>query len=200
MLARVNIESMRSSQGALAWPYKVAVVGVMSLVACGTLVTFGTAGAEPSDSSVDAAALPGTNEASPQVQGQVLPPAQSLLTSQDLLSTLNLTDYSPVNADALEDEDEKDDEKKAEEKKKKKAAAAATAAAGQPATAATTSTTPTTSSPSPAPTTNSPSPSPSPKPSPTPTPTPTQTTPPPTPTGNPNCQYATWRALNPGQC
>ena len=75
-----------SSTGALAWPYKIAVVAVMAIVACGTLVTFGSAGAEtPSSSKVSA--LPGGDEASPTVQGQVAPPSSSLLNGADLLST-----------------------------------------------------------------------------------------------------------------
>ena len=100
-----------SSTGALAWPYKIAVVAVMTLVAGGTLVTFGSARAEtPSSSQV--AALPGSDEASPRVEGQVLPPSNSLLNGADLLSTLNLTDYSPGDTTllSLPDEDDGDED------------------------------------------------------------------------------------------
>jgi hypothetical protein len=53
-----------SGTGTLAWPYKIAVVAVMTLVAGGTLVTFGSAGAETPASS-EVSALPGRDEASP---------------------------------------------------------------------------------------------------------------------------------------
>jgi hypothetical protein len=99
-----------SATGALAWPYKIAVVAVMAIVACGTLVTFGSAGAEtPSSSKVSA--LPGSDEASPTVEGQVIPPSNNtLLNGADLLSTLNLTDYSPGDTTfSLSDGDSDDD-------------------------------------------------------------------------------------------
>ncbi len=102
-----------SSTGALAWPYKIAVVAVMALVACGTLVTFGSAGAETASASAQAGALPGSDEARPTVEGQVVPPlSTSLLNSADLLSTLNLTDYSPGDTDlfSLSDDDEDDED------------------------------------------------------------------------------------------
>ena len=112
-LSRLGSMPGLSSTGALAWPYKVAVVAVMALVACGTLVTFGSAGAE-TPSSAEVAALPGTDEASPSVEGQVLPPTnQALLNSDDLLSSLNLTDYSPDDTTAFslfDDDEDNDDE------------------------------------------------------------------------------------------
>jgi outer membrane biosynthesis protein TonB len=113
------------STGALAWPYKIAVVAVMALVACGTLVTFGSAGAETKQGSSETTALPGSDEANPIVEGQVLPPTNdALLNSTDLLSTLNLTDFSPDGSPFLplpddEDDDEnKDDDAKSDIKKK----------------------------------------------------------------------------------
>ena len=101
-----------SSTGVVAWPYKIAVVAVMALVACGTLVTFGSAGAETASASAQAGALPGSDEARPTVEGQVVPPFNTgLLNSADLLSTLNLTDYSPGDTDlfSLSDDDEDED-------------------------------------------------------------------------------------------
>jgi hypothetical protein len=101
-----------SATGALAWPYKIAVVAVMAIVACGTLVTFGSAGAE-TPSSAEVSALPGSDEANPTVEGQVLPPSNALLNGADLMSTLNLTDYSPADGDtttfSLVDDDDSDD-------------------------------------------------------------------------------------------
>jgi len=117
-----------SATGALAWPYKIAVVAVMALVAGGTLVTFGSAGAETPTSS-QAAALPGTDEASPSVEGQVLPPNNALLNGADLLSTLNLSDYGPgegatlsLSDDDDEDSDDNGDEDNKSDTKKKPAA------------------------------------------------------------------------------
>src|SRR5688572_20218411 len=77
-----------SATGALAWPYKIAVVAVMAIVASGTLVTFGSAGAE-APSSAEVSALPGSDEASPSVEGQVIPPSTSLLNADDLMASLN---------------------------------------------------------------------------------------------------------------
>jgi len=128
-LSRLGSMPGLSTTGALAWPYKVAVVAVMALVACGTLVTFGSAGAE-TPSSAEVSALPGTDEASPRVEGQVLPPTnQTLLNSQDLLSSLNLTDYSPedtttfsLSDDDDESDEDNDDESTTSDTKKKPAA------------------------------------------------------------------------------
>ncbi|HUP99322.1 MAG TPA: hypothetical protein VM093_02580 [Aeromicrobium sp.] len=183
-LERVQFGPMLSSSGSLSVPYKIAIVAVMALVACGTLVTFGTADAETTRSSYDATALPGTNEVSPQVQGQVLPPTQSLLTSQDLLATLNLTDYSPVASDTDNDDsdDQSDDNSDKGKKNKKKATSRTSARPTTKATATTKTTTapkpaPTTTAPKPAPTTAVPNPVPTtsaPKPSPSPTPKPTK--------------------------
>jgi hypothetical protein len=142
-----------SSTGALAWPYKIAVVAVMAIVACGTLVTFGSAGAEtPSSSKVSA--LPGSDEASPTVQGQVVPPSNSLLNGADLLSTLNLTDYSPGDTDlSLFDDDSGDSSDDDSDDDSK-------LASSTPTPTTTTTTKPTsgteTTSPSPTPTTSSP--------------------------------------------
>ncbi len=165
-----------SSTGALAWPYKIAVVAVMALVACGTLVTFGSAGAE-TPSSAERSALPGTDEARPSVEGQVLPPASAaLLNSSDLLSSLNLTDYSPEDTTSFsltgDDDDEDSDEDSDEETK---ASTTKTATTTKPTTKPTTS--PTTSAPNPKPTTSSPT---------TPAPTPTKTTSPPEPVEGPS--------------
>jgi hypothetical protein len=104
------------STGALAWPYKIAAVAVMALVACGTLVTFGSAQAE-TPSSAELAALPGTDEANPSVEGQVLPPtSQGLLNANDLLSSLNLTDYTPGDDDlSLFDDDDGEDSEDSDE-------------------------------------------------------------------------------------
>jgi hypothetical protein len=161
-----------SATGALAWPYKIAVVAVMAIVACGTLVTFGSAGAE-TPTSTDVSALPGSDEASPTVEGQVIPPTTSLLNADDLMSSLNLTDYSPDDPTLFglpedEDNDDNDDSDDDEDTKadiKKKLATA------NPTTS------PTTSSPDPKPTTSSPT---------TPAPTPTKTTSPPEPVEGPN--------------
>ncbi len=156
------------STGALAWPYKIAVVAVMALVACGTLVTFGSAGAETPVNSSEAAALPGSDEANPIVEGEPLPPpSDALLNSTDLLSTLNLTDYSPDDTTFLDlsddDDDDKNDDKDEDTKSdiKKKLAASpkpSPTSTGKP-----------TDSPSP-----NPQPSESPKPSPEPEPEPTK--------------------------
>ena len=162
-----------SATGALAWPYKIAVVAVMALVACGTLVTFGSAGAD-TPSSAEVAALPGTDEASPSVEGQVLPPQnQALLNSQDLLASLNLTDYTPSDLDpfSLSDSDDSDDSDNSDD--------------NSTTTKKTTSTTPkptTSSSPKPVATS---SPKPTPSPEPTKTPEPVKTTPAPSPSPTP---------------
>lgn len=174
-LGRFQVGPLLSSTGSLSLPYKIAIVAVMALVACGTLVTFGTAGAETAASSSDTAALPGTDEASPQVQGQVLPPSQSLLTSADLLSTLNLTDYSPGETTVVDDSDDSDDESDNKNNNKKKSTKPAAKATPKPTTKATTAApkpAPTTSKPTTAaPTTAAPTtaaPKPEPEPSPTP--------------------------------
>ncbi len=174
VMTRVNFGAGRSSAGALAWPYKIAVVAVMALVACGTLVTFGLAGAETSASASDPTALPGTDEASPLVQGQVMPPTQSLLSSQDLLSTLNLTDFSPTTDSS--DSDAKSDDNSDSDKDSKSAKAATKAAA---ATSTATSSAPASSTPgsaptSAAPTTAAPNPQPTSAPPPSPTPSPVE--------------------------
>jgi hypothetical protein len=155
-----------SSTGALAWPYKVAVVTVMAIVACGTLVTFGSAEAETPTQSAEPAALPGSDEVGPTVEGQVIPPpSAALLNSADLLSTLNLTDYTPYDIGDLasnDDDDDNDDDEDTKDDIKKKLAANAT--------------------PTPTPTgTKKPTTAPTSKPT-TPAPTPTKTTPAPTPT------------------
>lgn len=117
-----------SSTGALAWPYKIAVVAVMAIVACGTLVTFGSAEAETPSQSAEPAALPGSDEVGPTVEGQVIPPpSAALLNSSDLLSTLNLTDYTPYDIGDLsssndDDDDDNDDEDTKDDIKKKLAA------------------------------------------------------------------------------
>lgn len=119
-----------SSTGALAWPYKIAVVAVMALVACGTLVTFGSAEAETPLQSAEPAALPGSDEVGPTVEGQVIPPpSAALLNSEDLLSTLNLTDYTPYdigdlssNDDDNDDDNDNDNEDTTDDIKKKLAA------------------------------------------------------------------------------
>jgi outer membrane biosynthesis protein TonB len=156
-----------SSTGALAWPYKIAVVAVMAIVACGTLVTFGSAGAEtPSSSRVSA--LPGSDEANPTVQGQVVPPSSSLLNGADLLSTLNLTDYSPGDTDLSLFDDNSDDNSDSDSDNNTKKPSPTPTPTTKPTTATKTPTTsPTTSAPSPTPTQTS-------KPSPSPTPEPTQ--------------------------
>ena len=160
-----------SSTGALAWPYKIAVVAVMAIVACGTLVTFGSAEAETPSQSAEPAALPGSDEVGPTVEGQVIPPpSAALLNSADLLSTLNLTDYTPYDIGDLasndDDEDDNDDEDTKDDIKKK-------LAANKPTPTPTGTNKPTTA-PTSKPTTPAPSPTKT-----TPAPTPTKTTPPP---------------------
>lgn len=162
-----------SATGALAWPYKIAVVAVMALVASGTLVTFGSAGAETPSSS-EVAALPGSDEASPSVEGQVLPPSNALLNGADLLSTLNLADYSPgdTTLSLSDDDDDSDDDGDDEEKKKADAKKKQAAAKPTPTSSAKPTTSPTTSAPEPTPTkTTAPPPPPSPSPEPSPSPT-----------------------------
>jgi hypothetical protein len=73
------------------------------------------------------AELPGTDEAAPTVEGQVIPPASTaLLNSSDLLSSLNLTDYTPSDIDPFslsdddddsDDSDNSDDDNKSDKKK-----------------------------------------------------------------------------------
>jgi len=154
-----------SATGALAWPYKIAVVAVMAIVACGTLVTFGSAEAEtPSSSKVSA--LPGSDEASPRVEGQVLPPTNdTLLNGADLLSTLNLTDYSPGDTTlSLSDNSDDNSDDTSDDAKKKATAAKATPTPK-----------PTTSKPAPAPTKTT-APAPAPTKTTAPAPEPTKTT------------------------
>ena len=127
--SRVNFSHGLSATGGLTLPYKVAVVAVMMLVAGGTLVTFGSAGAETTavsgaDGSSTVAvgsALPGTSEAVPRVEGQVLPattydftPDTSILSADDLLANLKLTDYSKKS----DDDKKSDDNKKTDTGKK----------------------------------------------------------------------------------
>ena len=175
-----------SATGALAWPYKIAVVAVMAIVACGTLVTFGSAGAE-TPSSADGSALPGSDEASPRVEGQVIPPSTALLNSNDLMSSLNLMDYSPGDTTLSLTDDDEDSEDDADEDNdantSKKSATTKTKPTTNPTTGSKPTTSPTTAAPSPKPTTSSPSPSPTPKPSPSPTPKPTTKPPCNDPTG-----------------
>jgi hypothetical protein len=100
------------------------------------------------------------------VEGQVIaPPSAALLNSADLLSTLNLTDYSPGDTDLFslsdDDEDEDSDEDTDEDTKSdiaKKLAAASTTPSAKPTENSTSS--PTTSAPSEQPTTNAPPPEP----------------------------------------
>ena len=166
--------------GTLAWPYKIAVVAVMMLVAGGTLVTFGSAGAETPSSS-EVAALPGSDEASPRVEGQVLPPNPALLNGADLLASLNLTDYSPGDStefslsDDSDSSDNSDNSDNSDEKTtsaiKKKLSSTKPTPTPKPTTG--------TKSPTPAPTTSAPKPEPTPtktsEPTPTPKPEPTPT-------------------------
>jgi hypothetical protein len=174
-----------SSTGALAWPYKIAVVAVMAIVACGTLVTFGSAGAE-TPSSAKVSALPGSDEASPTVQGQVVPPSNSLLNGADLLSTLNLTDYSPGDTDLSLFDDNSDDNSDDDSDDSKKPSPTPT-----PTTKLSTSTKTTTSpSPKPSPTTSSPSPEPTKSPSPSPSPSPTKDP----------CDNAVYKLAHPKEC
>lgn len=189
-----------SGTGALAWPYKIAVVAVMALVACGTLVTFGSAEAEtPSSSQV--AALPGSDEASPQVEGQVLPPAQALLNSEDLLSSLNLTDFSPGEGATLsltdDDDDNSDDSDDKTTSEIKKKLASSNTPTSKPTTG--------TKKPTTSPTTSAPKPEPTKTTAPAPQPEPTKTTAPepepePEPTKDPRCSNALFKALNPNKC
>jgi hypothetical protein len=129
---RVGFSNGLSAAGGLTLPYKLAVVAVMMLVAGGTLVTFGSAGAETAPVSgvdgsptttVAGSVLPGTPEATPRVEGQVLPqttydftPDTSILSAGDLLASLKLTDYS-TDADDKSDDDKSDDDKKDDDKK-----------------------------------------------------------------------------------
>ena len=186
-----------SATGALAWPYKIAVVAVMAIVACGTLVTFGSAGAE-TPSSGNLSALPGSDEASPTVEGQVLPPSTALLNGADLMSSLNLTDYSPgdTTLSLSDDEDsDEDSDKDSDEDSDKKTTAAIKkklTPTTKPTTGSKPTPSPTTSAPTPKPTTSSPT---------TPAPTPTKTAEPePTPTKDPRCSNQLWKTLNPGKC
>jgi len=133
-----------SATGTLAWPYKIAVVAVMAIVACGTLVTFGSAGAE-TPSSADVSALPGSDEASPRVEGQVVPPSTALLNSNDLMSSLNLMDYSPGDTtfsltDDEDSEDDADEDSDDESNGAKKKSSKPTSTTKNPTTKPTTST------------------------------------------------------------
>jgi outer membrane biosynthesis protein TonB len=160
-----------SATGALAWPYKIAVVAVMAIVACGTLVTFGSAEAEtPSSSKVSA--LPGSDEASPRVEGQVLPATNdTLLNGADLMSSLNLMDYSPGDttlslSDNSDDNSDDTSDDTSDDAKKK---ATATKATPTPTPK------PTTSKPAPEPTKTT-APAPEPTKTTAPAPEPTKTT------------------------
>jgi hypothetical protein len=131
---RVGFSNGLSAAGGLTLPYKLAVVAVMMLVAGGTLVTFGSAGAETAPVSgvdgsptttVAGSVLPGTPEATPRVEGQVLPqttydftPDTSILSAGDLLASLKLTDYSTDADDKSDDDDDKKDDDKSDDDKK----------------------------------------------------------------------------------
>lgn len=122
---RIGFPHGLSAAGGLTLPYKVAVVAVMVLVAGGTLVTFGSAGAETAKvggSTSEGSALPGTSEIAPRVEGQVVSgsysPGTSILSADDLLASLKLTDYSPKSDDDKSDDDKSDDDKKKSDDKK----------------------------------------------------------------------------------
>lgn len=103
-LARLNLATPSwwpentpwSRNGGLPLPYKIIVVAIMGLVSCGTLVTFGTAGAETNETSAGSAALPGFDEATPRSEGQIMATSPGLFSADDLLSTMNLYDFTPV--------------------------------------------------------------------------------------------------------
>lgn len=132
--SRIGFPQGLSAAGGLTLPYKLAVVAVMMLVAGGTLVTFGSAGAETTGVTGSTAtatvgsAMPGTSEATPRVEGQILPqttydysPDTSILSADDLLSNLKLTDYSPKSDDNKNDDDDnnnKSDDNKNDDDKK----------------------------------------------------------------------------------
>ena len=144
-----------SATGTLAWPYKIAVVAVMTLVAGGTLVTFGSAGAE-TPGSAEISALPGSDEASPSVEGQMFP-STALLSGADLLSSLNLTDYSPSNTDdALSDGDDEESDDDDGDEDTEANATPSTTGTQSPTTSPTTSSTTAAPKPTTAPTTTAP--------------------------------------------
>ena len=163
-----------SATGTLAWPYKIAVVAVMTLVAGGTLVTFGSAGAE-TPGSAEISALPGSDEASPSVEGQMFP-STALLNGADLLSSLNLTDYSPGATDDLSLSDEDDEESDDDDGDEDTESATASTSAATTSTAPTTNPTTGTTNPTTSPTTSAPTPKPTTAPPTTPAPSPTTPT------------------------
>jgi hypothetical protein len=142
---RIGLPHGLSAAGGLTLPYKLAVVAVMMLVAGGTLVTFGSAGAEtaavgsPTATSASAA-LPGTSEVAPRVEGQVMPgnsydytPDTSILSADDLLASLKLTDYSPKSDDNNSDDDNKKNDDNNNKKNDNKSSSTPTATPTQSA-------------------------------------------------------------------
>ena len=151
----------------------------MAIVASGTLITFGTAGAEEVPQARPGAQIPAASEANPVVEGQPLPPGldPSLFASSPLLSTIDLTDAASVADFDLDESDDSDDDSAGNNKSKAKKAvrkALKQAAATKPTAKKPTGTS---------------NPAPQPKPSEKPSDKPTeQQSPPPPPPPEPTCR------------
>jgi hypothetical protein len=109
-LSGLALPSAFSANGGIPIVYKGIVVTVMAIVASGTLVTFGTAGAEEVPMASSGAQIPAASEANPVVEGQPLPVGldPSLFASSPLLSTIDLTDASAADFSSLDDDDDDD--------------------------------------------------------------------------------------------
>lgn len=107
-LSGLTLPSAFSANGGIPIVYKGIVVTVMAIVASGTLVTFGTAGAEEVPMARSGAQIPAASEANPIVEGQALPAGldPSIFASSPLLSTIDLTDASAADFSSLDDDDD----------------------------------------------------------------------------------------------
>lgn len=124
------------AQGRVPLLYKGVVVTIMALVACGTVVSFGTADAQTVPSASSAANIPAGNEVSPTVEGQPLQPIgldPSLFSSSPLLDTVNLSgDGESIGAASDDDDDDQSKSDKKLKKIKKQAQQGAKAAGSRP--------------------------------------------------------------------
>lgn len=113
-----------NGNGGIPVVYKAIVVTVMAIVACGTLVTFGTAKAQDVPTASSGAQIPAASEANPVVEGQPLPAGldPSLLASSPLLSTIDLTDAASAADSEFGSADDDDDAGSDKNKKARKAA------------------------------------------------------------------------------
>jgi outer membrane biosynthesis protein TonB len=120
-LSGLTLPSPFSANGGIPIVYKGIVVTVMAIVASGTLVTFGTAGAEEVPMARSGAQIPAASEANPVVEGQPLPAGldPSIFASSPLLSAIDLTGASAADFSSFDDDDDSGNKNKNKNKKNK---------------------------------------------------------------------------------